>query len=279
MAPREALSAGLSTVRGRPLDYVRTWTGYRARGMSRWHDLVDWVGGYPFEVAAPEQVFDFVSARGFTLERLKTCGGGLGCNQFVFARAGCQTRADRPIRGLGTVVGDLVSVAGARLATFVLGLAGAVATTHLLIPADYAVITYMSLGDDAHAHRRLRLEQRGRRPLRARGARAIGRACGACSGRRVAVTLPILAAATVLLVALEAAGVLPPEFTWPFVWLTLAIGILGVACDQMIVALEAFGRMRAGARARRAAAGHAVRRPASRSSSGQPRVRRRRSRC
>jgi len=86
MAPREALAAAVYTVRGRPQDYVRTWTGYRARGMSRWHDLVDWVGGYPFEVAAPEQVFDFLRARGFALERLKTCGGGLGCNQFVFAR-------------------------------------------------------------------------------------------------------------------------------------------------------------------------------------------------
>jgi 2-polyprenyl-6-hydroxyphenyl methylase/3-demethylubiquinone-9 3-methyltransferase len=58
----------------------------RARGMSRRHDLVDWVGGYPFEVARPEQVFDFFRARGFQLDRLITCGGGLGCNQFVFRR-------------------------------------------------------------------------------------------------------------------------------------------------------------------------------------------------
>jgi 2-polyprenyl-3-methyl-5-hydroxy-6-metoxy-1,4-benzoquinol methylase len=89
MAPREALSAALQTVRGRPLDYVRGWTQYKVRrGMSRWHDLVDWVGGYPFEVAKPEDVFDRLQARGFSLERLKTCGGGLGCNQFVFARVG-----------------------------------------------------------------------------------------------------------------------------------------------------------------------------------------------
>ena len=54
--------------------------------MSRWHDLIDWVGGYPFEVARPEQVFSFVRERGFELERLTTCRGGLGCNQFVFAR-------------------------------------------------------------------------------------------------------------------------------------------------------------------------------------------------
>lgn len=56
------------------------------RGMSRWYDLVDWVGGYPFEVAKPEQVFDFCRARGFALQRLRTVGGGLGNNEFVFVR-------------------------------------------------------------------------------------------------------------------------------------------------------------------------------------------------
>jgi len=56
------------------------------RGMDLWRDAVDWVGGYPFEVAKPEQIFDFYRSKGFELERLKTCGGGLGCNQYVFAR-------------------------------------------------------------------------------------------------------------------------------------------------------------------------------------------------
>lgn len=56
------------------------------RGMSTWHDLVDWVGGYPFEVAKPEEIFDFYRKRGFVLTKLKTCGGGLGCNEFVFRR-------------------------------------------------------------------------------------------------------------------------------------------------------------------------------------------------
>jgi 2-polyprenyl-3-methyl-5-hydroxy-6-metoxy-1,4-benzoquinol methylase len=59
----------------------------RARGMSRRHDLVDWVGGYPFEVARPEEVFDRLRDRRFRLLRLKTCGGGLGCNEFVFERS------------------------------------------------------------------------------------------------------------------------------------------------------------------------------------------------
>ncbi|WP_338676835.1 class I SAM-dependent methyltransferase [Streptomyces sp. SCSIO 30461] len=56
----------------------------RPRGMSRRHDLVDWVGGYPFEVATPEEVFSFCRERDFELRHLKTCRGGLGCNEFVF---------------------------------------------------------------------------------------------------------------------------------------------------------------------------------------------------
>ncbi len=59
----------------------------RARGMSWWHDLIDWVGGHPFEVAKPEEIFRFYAERGFELVNLQTCGGGLGCNQFVFRLA------------------------------------------------------------------------------------------------------------------------------------------------------------------------------------------------
>lgn len=56
------------------------------RGMSVWHDLLDWLGGYPFEVSKPEQVFNFYKARGYSLQLLKTVGGRLGCNEYVFQR-------------------------------------------------------------------------------------------------------------------------------------------------------------------------------------------------
>lgn len=72
-------------LRGRPLHSIRSYGG--ARGMSFWTDMVDWVGGYPFEVAKPEQVFDFFKRRGFSLEQLRTEGGSLGCNEFVFRKA------------------------------------------------------------------------------------------------------------------------------------------------------------------------------------------------
>ena len=69
---------------------MRSWKDYSqqgGRGMDPWRDVVDWVGGYPFEVARPEEILDFYRQRGFQLERLKTCGGGLGCNEFVFERS------------------------------------------------------------------------------------------------------------------------------------------------------------------------------------------------
>lgn len=60
--------------------------GRTTRGMSSWHDLIDWVGGYPFEVAKPEEIFRFYRDRGFALRELTTCGGRLGCNEYVFRR-------------------------------------------------------------------------------------------------------------------------------------------------------------------------------------------------
>jgi 2-polyprenyl-3-methyl-5-hydroxy-6-metoxy-1,4-benzoquinol methylase len=60
----------------------------RRRGMSQFHDIIDWVGGYPFEVARPEQVFEFFERRGFRMIRLRTVGGSVGCNEFVFRREG-----------------------------------------------------------------------------------------------------------------------------------------------------------------------------------------------
>jgi 2-polyprenyl-6-hydroxyphenyl methylase/3-demethylubiquinone-9 3-methyltransferase len=75
----------VDALRGR--DPRRRYREYRrTRGMSAFHDWTDWLGGYPFEVAKPEDVFQFCFDRGFALVRLTTCGGGHGCNQFVFRR-------------------------------------------------------------------------------------------------------------------------------------------------------------------------------------------------
>jgi SAM-dependent methyltransferase len=73
-------------LRLRPFQTIRNYG--KERGMSLWRDLIDWVGGLPFEVARPEEIFDFYRARGFTLTRLRTCAGTLGCNEFVFEKRG-----------------------------------------------------------------------------------------------------------------------------------------------------------------------------------------------
>ncbi len=57
----------------------------KSRGMNGWHDLVDWVGGWPFEVAKPEAVFRFMRDRDFVMQDFSTSGGH-GCNEFVFVR-------------------------------------------------------------------------------------------------------------------------------------------------------------------------------------------------
>lgn len=56
------------------------------RGMSLRYDMLDWLGGYPFETATPIEVADFFGAKGFSLGMLKTCGRRHGCNEFVFQK-------------------------------------------------------------------------------------------------------------------------------------------------------------------------------------------------
>lgn len=69
-----------------PLPWVAWREKKKTRGMSEWYDLVDWVGGYPFEVARPEEIFQFYRQRGFELQKLVTKGGGQGCCEYVFKR-------------------------------------------------------------------------------------------------------------------------------------------------------------------------------------------------
>lgn len=55
------------------------------RGMSLYTDLKDWLGGYPFETATPNQIQD-VFKDDFELINIKTVGNKLGCNEFVFKK-------------------------------------------------------------------------------------------------------------------------------------------------------------------------------------------------
>ncbi len=57
-----------------------------SRGMGSFTGLTDWLGGYPFEVASPEEIFDYLAKQDFRLVGLRTVAGRHGCNEFVFQR-------------------------------------------------------------------------------------------------------------------------------------------------------------------------------------------------
>lgn len=61
-----------------------TTSGSTRRGMDPWRDIIDWLGGYPFQVARPENVLAFYRKHGLALERMTTVDGRHGCNEYVF---------------------------------------------------------------------------------------------------------------------------------------------------------------------------------------------------
>jgi 2-polyprenyl-6-hydroxyphenyl methylase/3-demethylubiquinone-9 3-methyltransferase len=84
--PQEAKTLARAVLKGQPREYIRSWKDGSRRGMSRWHDIIDWVGGYPYEFATPDQIFHFYRERGFALDNLRVGYVGLGCNEFLFRR-------------------------------------------------------------------------------------------------------------------------------------------------------------------------------------------------
>jgi 2-polyprenyl-6-hydroxyphenyl methylase/3-demethylubiquinone-9 3-methyltransferase len=63
----------------------RNWK--RKRGMSPWHDIIDWAGGYPYEVANASALEDFYRARGFAPKKISRFGRIIQMNECVFCRA------------------------------------------------------------------------------------------------------------------------------------------------------------------------------------------------
>ena len=55
--------------------------------MSAWYDLIDWLGGYPFETSTVKNIFSFYKQKGFELESINTVAGKMGCNEFVFRKS------------------------------------------------------------------------------------------------------------------------------------------------------------------------------------------------
>lgn len=58
----------------------------KQRGMSFYYDVVDWIGGYPYEYACEKEILDFVVPKGF--KHVKTFHADLpiGNNEFIFEK-------------------------------------------------------------------------------------------------------------------------------------------------------------------------------------------------
>lgn len=84
-----ALATRLALTGRNPFSYIR---GYKsARGMDFFIDAHDWLGGYPYESASPEEILSHFSEMGFepVVERPGAAGLGLfgtGCAEFTFRK-------------------------------------------------------------------------------------------------------------------------------------------------------------------------------------------------
>lgn len=63
------------------------WTDYseNSRAMSAWHDLKDWAGGYPFEVASPDIIREWVKEMGCDIEK-EWLVTGIANNEFLIRK-------------------------------------------------------------------------------------------------------------------------------------------------------------------------------------------------
>jgi 2-polyprenyl-6-hydroxyphenyl methylase/3-demethylubiquinone-9 3-methyltransferase len=65
-----------------PLKEIREYK--RKRGMSWWHDHIDWLGGYPYEFATTGELFNFCHDEfGMQLERMYAARS-IGCHELMF---------------------------------------------------------------------------------------------------------------------------------------------------------------------------------------------------
>ncbi len=84
------LGIGWHLARGRnPVRHIREYN--RHRGMSWWHDRLDWLGGYPYESATPVEVSAYVAQRGCETVRVHRAQPPLGikgshCAEYVFRK-------------------------------------------------------------------------------------------------------------------------------------------------------------------------------------------------
>lgn len=75
-----------------PVIYLAKWlvTGknpkLKERGMDFYYDVIDWVGGFPYEYRTVDEVITTMQALGFECMKLLPANVPTGCNEFVFKK-------------------------------------------------------------------------------------------------------------------------------------------------------------------------------------------------
>jgi 2-polyprenyl-3-methyl-5-hydroxy-6-metoxy-1,4-benzoquinol methylase len=75
------------TVKLKPMTAIRPLLSYKPRrGMAVKYDILDWMGGLPFEFAKYETLVDYIELHGFQLKKGLPASGH-GCHEMVFERS------------------------------------------------------------------------------------------------------------------------------------------------------------------------------------------------
>ena len=62
-----------------------TWNQKTTRGMNTYHDLIDWLGGLPYEVATREEIIPFCNSKNLELKKTIPFPEG-GCSIYLFTK-------------------------------------------------------------------------------------------------------------------------------------------------------------------------------------------------
>jgi 2-polyprenyl-6-hydroxyphenyl methylase/3-demethylubiquinone-9 3-methyltransferase len=85
--PQELKALAGSLRSGELRTYFRELTSASSgRGMSWLNDVIDWVGGYPYEYASVRDITDFYRRDGFEPVKIRE-NSSYGCHQLVFKRS------------------------------------------------------------------------------------------------------------------------------------------------------------------------------------------------
>ena len=156
--------------------------------------------------------------------------------------AKAHTQPPGPIRGASTAFTDILSVSAARGVSIVLALAALTIVTHLLGPAQYAILAYITVMSGllfigTSSWTAAAVTRYGREELEQAGT------VRATSWGRLVITAPIFVSG-LLLIVLRLSAPFRAPLTWGLVVIACASGLVQISAEHIVNLLEACGHMK-----------------------------------